>query len=126
MFETSTPIYLQLIEIIKKDLAQGRLLPGDKLPSSRDFAVKYSVNPNTATRVFKEMENLGLCTIKRGIGTFVVERKNIVEEIKKQMATKYAQDYIANATSIGLSKLEIIEFFEKGLDYEVDRNEKLK
>ena len=60
-FETNKPIYLQVIEDIKRRMVAGELPPGEKLPSVRDLAVAYTINPNTASRVYREMEQMSLC-----------------------------------------------------------------
>lgn len=55
-YENDRPIYLQVIEDISRRLIQGELALGEKLPSVREMAVQYQINPNTASRVYKEME----------------------------------------------------------------------
>ena len=59
-YENDRPIYLQVIEDISRRLIQGELALGEKLPSVREMAVQYQINPNTASRVYKEMESRGL------------------------------------------------------------------
>ena len=54
-YENDRPIYLQVIEDISRRLIQGELALGEKLPSVREMAVQYQINPNTASRVYKEM-----------------------------------------------------------------------
>ena len=56
-YENDRPIYLQVIEDISRRLIQGELALGEKLPSVREMAVQYQINPNTASRVYKEMES---------------------------------------------------------------------
>ena len=72
-FENNIPIYIQVINQIKKDIITGKLPMGVKLPSTRELAVLYHINPNTAGRVYKEMELQNMCYTKRGLGTFVTE-----------------------------------------------------
>ena len=54
-FEANTPIYLQLIDMIKLQIVSGRLKSGDKLPSVRDLAVEYGVNPNTMQKALSQI-----------------------------------------------------------------------
>ena len=61
-FENSKPIYLQVIDDIKRKMVMGVIPPGDKLPSVRDLALTYTINPNTASRVYREMEMMSLCS----------------------------------------------------------------
>ncbi len=60
-FNTSVPIYLQIITAFKRRIATGSLggPGGDRLPSQRDLAIDLKVNANTVQRAYREMENLG-------------------------------------------------------------------
>jgi DNA-binding transcriptional regulator YhcF (GntR family) len=66
-FKNNIPIYLQVIDDIKHKIVLGELNLGDKLPSTRELAVMYQINPNTAVRVYNEMELMGLCFTKQMI-----------------------------------------------------------
>ena len=55
-YRVEAPIYMQVIRDIKKRIVRRQLLPGEKLPSNRELAVLYKVNPNTAARIYKEMK----------------------------------------------------------------------
>ena len=74
---TEIPIYLQVIRDLEKKIIQGKLRPGDRLPSSRELAVHYRINQNTAARIYRELEDMGYCFTRRGIGTFVSEDETI-------------------------------------------------
>ena len=83
-FKSNLPIYLQVIDDIKKKIITGTLPLGTKLPSSRELAIQYDINPNTAARVYNEMESLGLSYTKRGIGTFVTEDPQVIDRLKQE------------------------------------------
>ncbi len=85
-YENDRPIYLQVIEDISRRLIQGELALGEKLPSVREMAVQYQINPNTASRVYKEMESRGLCYTKRGMGTFITEDSGMIKTLQSEMA----------------------------------------
>ena len=59
-YKANIPIYLQVIDDIKKRILTGEIKLGDKLPSTRELAVQYTVNPNTAARIYNELEQCGL------------------------------------------------------------------
>ena len=65
------PIYVQLMEQIRRAVAGGVLPPGEQLPSVRDLALQLSINPNTISRVYQELEREGVVYTLRGRGTFV-------------------------------------------------------
>ena len=52
-YNPALPIYLQVANSIKRDIVTGRLELGARLPSVRDLAVAYTINPNTISRVYK-------------------------------------------------------------------------
>lgn len=108
-FNNNIPIYLQVINKIKSDIITGKLNPGDKMPSTRDLAKELGINPNTASRVYKEMEALGLCFKKRGLGTFITESDEIVKTIKNDMAEQLIGGFIEGMKKLGFSFDEMVE-----------------
>ena len=58
-FDENTPIYLQIIEQIKKCIATGELQADEKLPAVRELAVTAGVNPNTMQKALSQLENEG-------------------------------------------------------------------
>lgn len=117
-FKANVPIYLQVIDDIKKQIVTGDLALGDKLPSTRELAVRYQINPNTAVRVYNEMELEGLTFTKRGLGTFVTEDVGKYESIKKEMAQFRIAEYVSEMKELGYEKEEMIraieDWFERG------------
>ncbi len=114
-FSTSTPIYLQVVDEIKRMLMSGELQPGEKLWSARDMAVRYKINPNTAARVYKELELQNLCFTKRGLGTYLNEEAGIAERLKKEKAEQLVEDTLATFLGLGYTKEELQELFQKAI-----------
>lgn len=108
-FKSALPIYLQVMTAIKRDIVTGRTQLGEKLPSVRDLAVYYTINPNTVSRVYKELESEGVCFTKRGMGTFVTEDTKKVEQMKEEMANEIVAHFLEGMQQIGISKEEAIE-----------------
>ena len=108
-FNDKTPIYLQIMDLIKMDIVTGKLKATDKLPSVREMAVNLKVNPNTLQRSYQELERLGIVYTQRGMGTFVGEEKNMVEDLKKEMAKEVIDLFILRMKSLGFTNSEIIK-----------------
>lgn len=108
-FDPALPIYLQVMTAIKRDIVTGALSPGEKLPSVRDMAIQYTINPNTAGRVYKELETEGVCFTRRGMGTFVTEDPKKVEEMKEEMAQELVQQFLEGMGRIGVTPEEAVE-----------------
>ena len=114
-YNAAAPIYLQVINDLKKKMVKGELKPGEKMPASRELAVMYKVNQNTAARIYREMELEGYCFTKRGIGTFVSEEENMFENVKKEMAEKLLENVMREMGDLGFAKTDILSQIE---DYE--------
>ena len=112
-FDNNIPIYLQIINLLKKDMIQGKLPMGAKLPSAREMALKYQINPNTANRVYKEMEADNLCFTKRGLGTFVTEDKERFSKIREEMADKILEKFIDEMKIMGFEKDELLKIISE-------------
>ena len=112
-YENDRPIYLQVIEDISRRLIQGELALGEKLPSVRELAVQYQINPNTASRVYKEMESQGLCYTRRGMGTFITEDSGMIKTLQKEMAENCLDTFLQGMQAIGISLDEMIQLLRE-------------
>lgn len=109
-FNPSLPIYLQVVTAIKRDIVTGKLKLGDKLPSVRELALQYAINPNTASRVYGELESEGVCFTRRGMGTFVTEDARKTTEMREEMAQELVTYFIDGMSSLGIGKKEAMQF----------------
>ncbi|MBW9169639.1 GntR family transcriptional regulator [Clostridium estertheticum] len=108
-FNDKSPIYLQIMDIIKMDIVIGKLKSNDKLPSVREMATNMNVNPNTLQRSYQELERLGIVYTQRGTGTFVVESENMVNDLKREMAKEVIDSFILRMRNLGFNDNEIIK-----------------
>lgn len=111
-FSTSTLIYLQVVEEIRRLLMTGELKPGEKLWSARDMALRYQINPNTAARVYKELEQQKLCYTKRGLGTYLTEESGIAEKLRQEKAQQLAGSFITELERLGYTPEEMHRLLE--------------
>ena len=72
-----------MLNYIKTDIISGNIKSGDKLPSVREYASMFKVNPNTMQKALIELENLGLIYTERTNGKFVTTDKKVIEKAKK-------------------------------------------
>lgn len=112
-YNSALPIYLQVAQSIKRDIVTGKLAPGDKLPSVRELAVNYTINPNTVSRVYKELETEQVCFTKRGMGTFVTEDTQRVAKMKREMAGTLIYEFLEGMKQLGFSHEEAIRILEE-------------
>lgn len=71
--EQRRPIYVQIMDEVRRGRVLGVLAPGDPLPSVRQLAAELGVNPNTVQQAYRELEREGLVHVRRGQGTFVAD-----------------------------------------------------
>ena len=69
-----SPIYVQIVDEVRRALVLGTLAPDDPLPSIRQLAAELRVNPNTVAQAYRELERAGLVRVRRGQGTFASGR----------------------------------------------------
>lgn len=77
------PIYRQLKERVIAKMLDGELKPGDALPSVRQVAAEYQLNPITVSRAYQELADEALVEKRRGLGMYVTEeaaKKLLVNE----------------------------------------------
>lgn len=109
VFNNSVPIYLQIVSEIKKQIISGKLIPGERIPSVRELALTYKVNPNTMQKALIELEENGLIKTERTNGKFVTEDEKIINKIKNDYADNLTQNYLSEMISLGITKQEIKE-----------------
>jgi GntR family transcriptional regulator len=105
-FNSSKPIYLQMVDEVKKALARGELSPGDKIPSHKERAQMSQVNPNTVQRAYQEMEREGLTETLRGQGTFITNDLALLQHIRSEMAQEAVLQFIDEMRQLGIEPEE--------------------
>jgi len=111
-FNNNIPIYLQVIEKIKQDVVTGKLKPGDKMLSSREYSNELGINFNTVARVYKEMEMEEILFTKRGLGTFITESQELIDHLRYEMAKKQIDSFVSGMKQIGYTKKDMIKLIE--------------
>ena len=111
-FENNMPIYLQIVEQIKMDIISGDKMPGERLPSVREWSLQNRVNPNTMQKALSELESLGLIYTERTNGKFVTEDKDLILRYRNDFAAKLAKQFFSQMNCIGFDKEEAIKYLE--------------
>ncbi|WP_088109394.1 GntR family transcriptional regulator [Tyzzerella sp. An114] len=108
-FDNNLPIYIQIIDEIKIMIASGNLKAGDKLPSVRDMAQEFGVNPNTMQRAFSELERENLVFAERTSGRFITNDGGVIVELRNILAEKELEKFMEYMKKIGCTEDEVIE-----------------
>lgn len=116
--DSSRPIYLQIIERVQMDIITGRYQPGDKLPSVRDLAQEAAVNPNTMQKALSELERSGLIYSQRTSGRFITEDKELIHQMKKELAAAEVSAFVAHMKQLGITPEEIRQLLAETIEGE--------
>lgn len=119
-FDNNSPIYLQIIKEMTLRILSGVIQPGDKLPSVRELAAQFGVNPNTMQRAMTEMEREGLVYTERTNGRFLTTETELLSQKKAVFAKEETEKYLAYMQKIGFTQEEIISYLQ-GLQQEGEK-----
>ncbi|HET7656708.1 MAG TPA: GntR family transcriptional regulator [Bacillales bacterium] len=106
-FSGKAPIYDQIVQKICNQIVRGDIKPGDKLPSVRELAVQYGVNPNTVKRVYMELDQLGVSEVRRGQGTFVTQDQKRLDQLREQLKHEKVETFVLDMKEMGFAPGEI-------------------
>ena len=83
-YRDSRPIYVQIMDALRQQIASGVLRQEEKLPSVRELAASLSINPNTIQRAYRQLEMEGWIATVPGKGCFVcgIPEGNPQEELR--------------------------------------------
>ena len=112
------PVFIQIMEKLKRDIVTGSYRPGDKLPSVRELAAEAAVNPNTMQRAFSELEREGLVYTKRTNGRFITEDLSMISQLKEQMALDAISQFLNSMQQLGFSGKETLALLKESLEEE--------
>ena len=115
-FKDNIPIYVQIMEDIKMQIITKKLAIDDKVPSVRELALLYGVNPNTIQKALSELEREGLIRTERTSGKFICATAKQVDDIRETIATIKTDEYIQDMYELGYQKKEIMKLIEKKED----------
>jgi GntR family transcriptional regulator len=108
--KSGVPFYRQIIDQVKSAIATGTIAPGDRLPTVRQLAVDLSINPNTVSRAYTELELTGLVETHMGSGTFVGNKKVERDEVeRRRLLDEICQELLSRASSHGFTIDDILE-----------------
>lgn len=112
-FSNEKPIFLQLAELIKSDIISGRFKANEKLPSVREFAFEFQVNPNTVQKSLQILEDEGLIFTDRTNGKFVSNSSKQLESSKNKIIKQEIDLFFEKMKGFGLTTKDIKEIINK-------------
>lgn len=112
---SGVPIYLQLIQQVRRMVASGQLTPGTELPSVREVASEYTVNPTTISKAYGLLENEGLLQRNRGKPMTIAASRRATGSLPQRLRQVEAQvdALVLAARQLQLTCPELCQFIER-------------
>jgi GntR family transcriptional regulator len=112
----SEPIYRQLKARVVSMLLEGLIAPGGQLPSVRQIAADFQLNPITVSRAYQELVDDGLIEMRRGMGMFVTEgapQKLLANERERFMQFEWPKT-LERMEQLGIDPEQLVSKMKKG------------
>ena len=107
-YNSSQPIYQQVIEQIKLTIVNGGLKPGERMPSIRELAKTLKINPTTAAKIYNELAHQGVLILRQGQGAFVAPKVvSLANEEIHRIVAEHVRKMLVEGLRFGLTREEI-------------------
>lgn len=111
------PIYRQILDQIRKAVAEGQLRDGDQLPSVRTLAEHLLINPNTVARAYTELTRAGLIESQPGRGFFLTRRRSLFSDAERSRRFDAAlEQFVLEALFLDYGRERILSEVRQRLD----------
>ena len=112
-YRDARPIYAQIIDGLREQIAAGVLQPGEKLPSVRELAAALAINPNTIQRSYRSLELEGWIATVPGKGCFVCSnQQTVAKETERLLGC--LEDTVSSLLALGMTRQQIAGHIWKG------------
>ncbi|WP_227793380.1 GntR family transcriptional regulator [Paenibacillus guangzhouensis] len=109
VFNNRDPVYLQVVRHFKEQIATGRLKAGQVIPSRRELGALLKINPNTAQKAYKEMEEQRLITTEGNSPSRITEEAEILRAIRSELIEGAVEAFVVSVRRIDVPVDELLE-----------------
>ena len=110
---TGVPVYRQVMDQVKRQVASGRLAPGDELPSTRVLSTELGVNPMTISKAYSFLEKEGI--VERRPGRPVAVKGNGGGDTGMELLRGELAAIVTSVRQLGISREQALELFRSML-----------
>ena len=108
-FNNRDAVYLQIVRYFKEKIAIGKFEPGEEIPSRRELANRMKINPNTAQRAYKEMEEQGLIYTDKNHPSKITTDKEVLGKVKDELLDEAVDMFVTSVRSINVPVEELLD-----------------
>ena len=110
------PVYQQIIDHVKRDIALGRIIKNEKLPTVRQLAGQIAINPNTIAKAYRQLEQQGIIVTKAGAGAFVANLdSNLSRSVRKKIISEELERIAVDAFHMQIDSQTLLEWFNSAV-----------
>jgi GntR family transcriptional regulator len=111
------PVYLQIIDQIKREIALGRLVRDERLPTVRQLAQQLAINPNTIAKAFRQLEQEGVIVTRSGAGAFVASLdSHLSKTVRKRIICDQLERVVVDAFHMQIGRPTLVGWFNEALE----------
>lgn len=107
------PVYLQVVRHFKELIATGRLKAGEVIPSRRELAAMLQINPNTAQRAYREMEEQKLIVTEGNTASRVTTDEQILRSVRSELLEAEAEAFVKAVRKIDVTLDELMDLLKR-------------
>jgi GntR family transcriptional regulator len=115
-FNNRDPVYIQVIRHFKEKIATGGFEPGQEIPSRRELANSLKINPNTAQRAYKEMEEEGLLFTEGNLPSRITNDPEVIQNVREELILEAVHSFVASVQSINVPLEEALHLIKENYD----------
>lgn len=112
-FNTRDPVYLQVVRLFKERIVTGQLGAGEVIPSRREIASLLKMNPNTAQRAYKEMEEQGLIVTEGNSPSRITRDEAVLRNIRSELLGEAVRTFVGSIRNMQVPVEELVELVKK-------------
>lgn len=113
VLNTVDPVYTQINQFVKRQIFLGKAKKGDPLPSRRELATQLKINPNTAQKAFRAMEEAGLVLTPKNTVSILYFDEDMFCAIQREMTADIVAEFVKRAKENKLSLGEVMELLQQ-------------
>jgi GntR family transcriptional regulator len=120
-FNNRDPVYVQVIQHFKEKMAKGYYEPGQEIPSRRELANQLKINPNTAQRAYKEMEEQGLIFTEGNLPSRITKDEQMLKRVREELIGEAVDQFVHSVQTINVELPEVLDLVKDA--YEKKKSE---
>jgi len=113
------PVYLQVVRHFKQQIAKRLLEAGQEIPSRRELAVQFNINPNTVQKAYKEMEEQGLITTERNFPSKITTDINVLNGVRNELIMEAVNEFVDSIKVINVPVEELLTMVKQNYEQKI-------